>query len=214
MDKKDIGSIRKEYSLKQLDERDVSENPFVQFSLWFNDALKAEVSEPNAMVLATTTTDGKPSARVVLLKSFDEGGFSFFTSYKSRKAKQLEHSPFAALVFFWPELERQIRIEGIVEKVSERESDDYFKTRPEGSRIGAWASPQSRIIPSRAFLEALKVNSENQFLGKPVVRPESWGGYRLTPNLIEFWQGRPNRLHDRIQYSLIEVHWIVERLAP
>ena len=214
MDKKDIASIRKEYALKQLDESDVYQNPFLQFGCWFDDALIAEVTEPNAMILATADSDGRPSARVVLLKGFDEKGFSFFTNYKSRKANQLKQNSSAALVFFWPELERQIRIEGKVSKVSESESDDYFNIRPEGSKIGAWTSPQSQIIPNRNFLDTLKVNSEKQFLGKPISRPANWGGYRLTPNLIEFWQGRPNRLHDRIQYTLNGNEWIIERIAP
>jgi len=214
MIKRDIASIRKEYALKQLDESEVIQNPFDQFGLWLDDAILSRVSEPNAMVLSTTTSDGRPSARVVLLKGFDENGFSFFTSYISRKASQLEQNPFAALVFFWPELERQIRIEGMVKKVSKQESDDYFNSRPEGSKIGAWTSPQSQTIPNRIFLESLKVDIENSLSGKTIDRPENWGGYRLTPYLIEFWQGRPNRLHDRIQYRKTENSWIIERLAP
>ncbi|RPH28765.1 MAG: pyridoxamine 5'-phosphate oxidase [Bacteroidales bacterium] len=214
MDTRDISSIRKDYTLRQLDESEVDESPIVQFGAWFDDALKAEVAEPNAMVLATTTTDGRPSARVVLLKGFDEKGFSFFTNYQSRKAAQLEQNPFAALVFFWPELERQIRIEGLVSKVSEQESDEYFNTRPEGSRLGAWVSPQSQVIHGRNFLESLKVVFDSQFGGKTITRPKNWGGYRLVPTLIEFWQGRPSRLHDRIQYTLVENKWNVVRLAP
>lgn len=210
----DIASIRREYAQKQLDESDVNCSPFVQFGLWLDETIRAEISEPNAMVLATSTLEGKPSARVVLLKQFDDKGFSFFTNYQSRKASQLEQNPSAALVFFWPELERQIRIEGKVSRVSDQKSDEYFNTRPKGSKIGAWASPQSQVIPNRTFLDSLKIDSENQFSGKPINRPANWGGYRLTPNLIEFWQGRPNRLHDRIQYSLIGDEWIIERLAP
>jgi pyridoxamine 5'-phosphate oxidase len=214
MENKDLASIRKEYSLEQLDEGNIHANPIAQFNTWFDDALNAEVAEPNAMVLATSTLDGRPSARVVLLKGFDEKGFSFFTNYQSRKANQIEQNKFAALVFFWPELERQVRIEGEIGKVPEQESDDYFNTRPEGSKISAWVSPQSHIVHGRNFLESLKVVFESQFATRPITRPANWGGYRLTPNLIEFWQGRPNRLHDRIQYTLIENNWVVERLAP
>lgn len=210
----DIASIRKEYSLKILDESEVNNDPIIQFKEWFDDALNAEVTEPNAMVLATSTADGHPSARVVLLKAFDENGFSFFTNYQSRKAVQLEQNSFAALVFFWPELERQIRIEGRIEKASEQESDDYFNSRPEGSKISAWVSPQSRVIHGRNFLESIKVVIESQFSGKTISRPVNWGGYRLTPNLLEFWQGRANRLHDRVQYTYIKDKWVIERLAP
>lgn len=214
MEKRDITSIRKEYALNQLDENEVDKNPFVQFNAWFDDVLKAEIAEPNAMVLASATPDGKPSARVVLLKGFDENGFIFFTNYQSRKAIQLEQNSFAALVFFWPDLERQIRIEGKVSRVSEQESDDYFNSRPEGNKIGAWVSHQSRVVQGRNFLESIKVVIESQFLGKPITRPINWGGYRLTPNIIEFWQGRPNRLHDRVQYTLTKDKWVIERLAP
>jgi pyridoxamine 5'-phosphate oxidase len=214
MENKDISSIRKEYELKQLDENEVNNNPIDQFNCWFEEALNAEISEPNAMVLATTTTNGRPSARVVLLKGFDQRGFMFYTNYQSRKATQLENNSFAALVFFWPELERQIRIEGVVSKVTEEESDEYFNTRPYGSKISAWVSPQSHVIQGRNFLESLKVIFESQFANKTISRPKSWGGYRLTPDIFEFWQGRSNRLHDRIQYSLNENSWVIERLAP
>lgn len=214
MEKRDVASIRKEYALKQLDENEVDKNPFVQFNSWFDDVLNAEITEPNAMVLASATPDGKPSARVVLLKGFDENGFIFFTNYQSRKAIQLEQNSFAALVFFWPELERQIRIEGNVSRVSVQESDEYFNSRPEGNKIGAWVSHQSRVVQGRSFLESVKVVIESQFLGKPISRPINWGGYRLTPNIIEFWQGRPNRLHDRVQYTLTKDKWVIERLAP
>lgn len=211
---RDVASIRREYALEHLDEGDVSKNPFVQFNAWFNDAINAEVTEPNAMVLATATAFGRPSARMVLLKGFDENGFTFFTNYQSKKATQLEQNPFAALVLFWPELERQIRIEGKVAKVSEQESDDYFNSRPEGSKISAWVSPQSRAVHGRNFLESIKVIIESQFTDKTISRPPNWGGYRLTPDIIEFWQGRPNRLHDRIQYTLTKERWVIERLAP
>jgi len=211
---KNIASIRKEYTLKQLDQKDVKRNPFDQFKLWFDDAINAEVNEPNAMMLATSTSDGKPSARMVLLKGIDNEGLTFFTNYNSRKASQLNDNPYVAVVFFWPELERQIRIEGMVGKVSDKESDDYFNSRPEGSRIGAWTSPQSQVIPNREFLELLKTEIEKRFKGEKIPRPEQWGGFRVIPSLFEFWQGRPNRLHDRIQYSKTDNNWIIERLAP
>lgn len=214
MDKKDISSIRKEYALKQLDESEVDKNPFVQFGIWFDDALIAEVNEPNAMILSTVSSEGRPSSRVLLLKGLDENGFTFFTNYKSRKALHIENNPFASLLFFWPELERQIRIEGEIIKVSSEESDEYFSSRPEGSKIGAWVSPQSSVIKSRGFLESIKMVIEGQFANKSISRPPNWGGYRLEPNLIEFWQGRPNRLHDRVQYSLHQSKWKIERLAP
>ncbi|HCT29816.1 MAG TPA: pyridoxamine 5'-phosphate oxidase [Bacteroidales bacterium] len=214
MDKKDISSIRKEYAMKQLDESEVDKNPLSQFGIWFDDAIQAEVNEPNAMVLSTTTKEGRPSSRVVLLKGFDENGFTFFTNYKSRKALHIEQNPFASLLFFWPELERQVRIEGEIAKVSTSESDEYFSSRPEGSKIGAWVSPQSNVIHGREFLESLKMIFEGQFANKAISRPPNWGGYRLKPDMIEFWQGRPNRLHDRVQYTQINEKWKIERLAP
>ncbi len=214
MDNKDISAIRKEYTLKELTEGDVSISPIVQFNTWLNDALSAKVNEPNAMVLSTVSAEGKPASRVVLLKGFDENGFTFFTNYKSRKGIHLEKRPFASLLFFWPELERQVRIEGEVVKVSQEESDEYFHTRPEGSKIGAWTSPQSATICGREFLESIKMVIEGQFTNKTITRPPNWGGYRLKPALIEFWQGRPNRLHDRIQYTLTKSIWKIERLAP
>jgi len=210
----DLTSIRRNYALKQLDENEVDKNPFAQFEKWFDEALNAKIIDPNAMILSTSTTEGKPSSRVVLLKQLDSNGFSFFTNYQSHKGIQLELNPYAALVFFWPELERQIRIEGIVSKVSKKDSDDYFNSRPEGSKIGAWSSPQSKTIPNRKYLEKLKVDFEKQFSSKTISRPPHWGGFRLDPNLFEFWQGRPDRLHDRIQYSIVNNEWIIERLAP
>jgi len=211
---KDISSIRKEYSLKKLDESEVNYNPFIQFGLWFDEILNSTIPEPNAMILSTATLDGKPSSRVVLLKQFNKNGFSFFTNYNSRKGSQIEQNPYGALVFFWPELERQVRIEGKISKVTEEESDEYFITRPAGSKLGAWASPQSQVVPNRKFVESLKVDLQNQFEGKSIPRPANWGGYRLSPTLLEFWQGRPNRLHDRIQYTLKDNLWVIERLAP
>ena len=210
----DIAQLRREYSLKSLNESDVNPDPIKMFDIWLNEAIESEIPEPNAMTLATSTFEGKPSARVVLLKQFDSNGFAFFTNYESRKAKNLLQNPYAALVFFWPELERQIRIEGKVSKAGPQESDKYFKLRPEKSKIGAWASPQSKVIPSRKYLEKLMLDFEEEFHGKKINRPDNWGGYILRPSIIEFWQGRPNRLHDRIQFTLVNEKWLIERLAP
>jgi pyridoxamine 5'-phosphate oxidase len=211
----EIAALRKEYKKLQLHETEVAQNPFEQFQQWFTDALQSEIEEPNAMTLATASSDGKPSARIVLLKSFDETGFIFFTNYESKKGKQLFGNPFAALVFFWKELERQVRIEGTIVKISAQESDIYFDSRPPGSRIGAWASPQSAVLKNREELENKVKKAEVQFKGISPSRPSFWGGYRLKPNLFEFWQGRSNRLHDRIQYCLQQnTTWKIDRLAP
>lgn len=214
MSPKDLNALRHEYSLKSLSENDVKPTPIEQFDLWLSQAIESGVPEPNAMTLATSTFDGKPSARVVLLKHYDDKGMSFFTNYESRKAKNILQNPYGALVFYWPELERQVRIEGKIHKATDAESDRYFKTRPEASKIGAWASPQSSVIPNRKYLERLMADFEEEFKGKTVKRPPNWGGYTLVPTLFEFWQGRPNRLHDRIQYTLINNQWKIERLAP
>jgi len=214
MTKVDIAKLRREYSLKSLNESEVSSDPIAQFEFWLNEAIDSQLPEPNAMTLATSTFEGKPSARVVLLKQFNAEGFSFFTNYDSRKGKNLLQNPYATLVFFWPELERQVRIEGKVAKTSDSESDKYFRTRPEKSKIGAWASPQSNVIPSRRYLENLMSDFDEEFHNKSIARPKNWGGYILKPTLFEFWQGRPNRLHDRIQYSFINEKWVIERLAP
>ena len=211
---KNIADIRRDYSLHSLNESDVASNPVQQFTKWWNDALASEILEVNAMTLATSTKSGKPSARIVLLKGFDEKGFVFFTNYESNKGKALAENPNAALIFFWKEIERQIRIEGVVEKISAAESDAYFFSRPEGSRIGAWASPQSKIIESRSLLEENVQQFSNRFKNS-IPRPPHWGGYRVMPELIEFWQGRSNRLHDRIQYTkTVSGSWKVDRLAP
>jgi len=212
--KKNIADIRQEYKRASLLEAEIGDNPLVVFNKWLEDAIKADVPEPTAMTVATSTFEGKPSARMMLLKGADDNGFAFLTNYESRKARQLAQNPFAALVFFWPQLERQVRIEGKVSKVSAKESDRYFKTRPIGSRIGAWASPQSQVIPNRRYLENLKSDYQEEFAKRDVNRPDNWGGYTLTPNLIEFWQGRPDRLHDRLQYRLENEIWVLERLAP
>lgn len=214
MSKPTLSQIRRDYNLKQLSKSSVSENPINQFGLWMDEALASNCNEPNAMTLATSTFEGKPSARVVLLKDFNNHGFVFFTNYESKKSKQLLQNPYAALVLFWPELQRQVRIEGQVKKTDDAESDSYFRTRPEKSKIGAWASPQSQVIPNRKYLESLKSDFQEEFSGKTISRPPNWGGYILQPNLIEFWQGRPNRLHDRIQYTLVNEQWAIERLAP
>ena len=212
--KTNIANLRKEYTLGALDGESVHPDPVRQFEEWLQEAIKAKIPEPNAMTLATSTFEGKPSARMVLLKAVGEQGFSFFTSYESRKAKNILQNPYGALVFYWAELERQVRVEGKIVKASEKESDSYFRTRPEGSKIGARASPQSKVVPNRRYLEDLMDDFKEEFVGKTVKRPPNWGGYVLEPFLVEFWQGRKNRLHDRIQYRLENGVWFIERLAP
>ncbi len=213
--KKAIADLRKEYSSQTLLEKDVEPNPVQQFQKWWDQALAAEILEPNAMTLATASADGLPSARVVLIKDFDERGFVFFTNYNSYKAEQLEENPKACLVFHWKELERQVRIMGLVSKVPESESDKYFHSRPLGSRIGAWASPQSQVINNREWLEQEFEKQKNEFKNGSVPRPPHWGGFLVKPVIVEFWQGRYSRLHDRIQYTLEENGtWKIERLAP
>ncbi|HEX4372010.1 MAG TPA: pyridoxamine 5'-phosphate oxidase [Puia sp.] len=209
-----LADMRKDYQLQKLSEESVADNPFLQFKTWWNEAVEAKIDEVNAMTLATASGESIPAARTVLLKAFDENGFIFFSNYDSNKGKQLQENPRACLVFFWKELERQIRITGTVSKTSGKESDDYFNSRPEGSRIGAWASPQSHIIASREWLEENEKEFRKKFDNEKLLRPENWGGYRVMPSVIEFWQGRTNRLHDRIQYSLLNSKWIIERLAP
>ncbi len=210
----DIASIRNEYRLLKLDYDSLNSDPLNQFRFWLNDAIRAMVPEPTAMTLATATPDGRPSARIVLLKDVDADGLTFFSNYESRKGSQLEANPHAALVFYWPELERQVRIEGKVARALRRISDEYFNARPEGSKIGAWASPQSRRIPSREYLENLQRDYLQLFRHKVPERPESWGGYKMVPVLYEFWQGRENRLHDRFEYSRNGNIWEIHRLAP
>lgn len=200
--------------MKSLNETEMFSDPIPQFEAWLNDALKAAVKEPTAMTLATSTFDGRPSARIVLLKSVSKAGFSFFTNYESRKAKEIMQNPNAYLVLFWSELERQIRIEGKVHKLSEKESDEYFSHRPKKTQITSWASPQSRVISSRKYLENLINDFEEEFKNKQVTRPKNWGGFILEPYTVEFWQGRENRVHDRIQYTRENEKWIIERLAP
>lgn len=209
-----ISDIRTDYKLRSLNETDVSADPIAQFTGWWDEAVNSKIEEVNAMTLATVTSEGRPSARIVLLKGFDENGFVFFTNYQSKKGKELEENPHAALVFFWKELERQVRIEGGIEKISEEDSDAYYQSRPAGSRIGAWASPQSEVIEGREILENNFKALEKKFEHTSIPRPGHWGGYILRPSMIEFWQGRSSRLHDRIQYSLKESGWVIERLAP
>jgi pyridoxamine 5'-phosphate oxidase len=208
-----IAQLRKNYTFGQLSETEVPHNPLLLFQLWFDQAVKAQCPEPNSMTLATADQVGNPSARIVLLKGADQNGFTFFTNYESQKGRDLAIRPQAALLFHWHELERQVRIKGLVERVSAAESDEYFHSRPAASRIGAWASPQSSAIPSREFLEQAEKRYQAEF-GDAPPRPEYWGGYRLQPTEIEFWQGRPSRLHDRIHYQLDAANWKIERLAP
>jgi pyridoxamine 5'-phosphate oxidase len=198
-----------------LAEADMNADPIRQFEAWFQEALAANLPEPNAMTLATATADGQPSARTVLLKEFDERGFTFHTNYEGRKGRELAANPRATLLFFWPELQRQVRIEGTVERLSEAESDEYFRSRPLGSRLGAWASPQSEVIPSRDVLEERVREVAQRFPDGAVPRPPFWGGFRVRPLAIEFWQGRPDRLHDRLRYRRLQPEgWRLERLAP
>ena len=210
-----IADIRKDYKLRSLEEKDTNSNAISQFDKWWQDALKSDIDEVNAFVLSTATKAGKPSSRVVLLKGFDENGFVFFTNYQSHKGKELAENPQASMVFFWKELERQVRIEGAIEKISPEKSDAYFFSRPEGSRIGAWSSSQSSVIENRDLLEENVAKYKAVFADKQIPRPDNWGGYCLKPALIEFWQGRSNRLHDRLQYTLLkDKKWLIERLAP
>lgn len=210
---KSIADIRKDYAAKTLLEHEVAADPVQQFRLWWKEAIDANVDEVNAMTLATASVDGFPSARIVLLKDINDAGFSFFTNYDSFKGRQLMENPKACLVFFWKELERQVRITGLVEKLSEEESEEYFNSRPAGSRIGAMASPQSRVVENREWLDAQYQQLAAQ--GEQAIhKPAHWGGYRVKPVIVEFWQGRPSRLHDRIQYTLEEGSWKIERLAP
>lgn len=210
-----IADIRKDYMLHSLNETEVAANPIDQFTIWWDDAVRSEIEEVNAMTLATVTAEGFPSARIVLLKGYTEEGFVFFTNYQSHKGQELAQNPRASLVFFWKALERQVRIEGLAEKISAADSEAYFQSRPVGSRIGAWASPQSTVIPNREVIENNVFELEKKYGNGPVPRPEHWGGYIVKPVSIEFWQGRSSRLHDRILYTAQkDLQWKIERLAP
>jgi pyridoxamine 5'-phosphate oxidase len=210
-----LSDLRREYTLAGLKESDLDPDPVKQFDKWFQQALDAGLPEPNAMTLATATLDGKPSARIVLLKGFDERGFVFFTNYESQKGRELSANPQAALVCYWIELERQVRINGRVSCVSVEESEEYFRSRPLGSQLGAWASRQSEVVGGRRILEDRLAALTHEYQSKPIPLPPYWGGYRVAPEAIEFWQGRPNRLHDRLRYTLqSNSQWLIERLLP
>jgi pyridoxamine 5'-phosphate oxidase len=222
----EIADIRKDYKLASLEEADVAANPIDQFTRWWNEAVASQIDEVNAMTLATVNAAGVPAARIVLLKGYNPNGFIFFTNYESDKGKNLAQNPNAAIVFFWKELERQIRIEGTVQKVSAEESDRYFNSRPASSRIGAWASPQSAVIENRLVIEQNVERYSSIFANDSIERPDHWGGYIVKPRSIEFWQGRSSRLHDRIRYTIeasaynaatdtrFDANWKIERLAP
>ena len=209
-----ISILRRSYSLKELSRNSVSSDPIAQFSVWMNEAVSSDLQEPNAMTLATANKAGIPSARTVLLKGFDKRGFVFYTNYESSKAEELKENPVASLLIFWAELERQVRIIGKVDKVSQQESEKYFSSRPRDSRLGAWASKQSGVIADRETLENKFKEMKERFEGKEIPLPPFWGGYRVIPHKIEFWQGRESRLHDRICYTLDAGSWKIERLSP
>lgn len=205
---------KKEYKSGTLQRKDIADNPIVQFEKWLDEAISNQVMEPTAMTLATATPDGKLSCRIVLLRELNDEGFIFYSSYKSWKGKQIMLNHYGALSFYWPEVERQVRIEGYIEKVDSKTSDNYFSTRKRGKKLGAWIMLQSRKIPNREYLENLYEEQKKQFAGKEIPRPPDWGGYILKPGRIEFWQGRKNRLNDRIMYEKKNMRWQIHRLAP
>ncbi len=209
-----INSLRHDFAKQTLDEADVIADPVLQFEKWFKEAVDAHVNEPNAMTVSTATKEGKPSSRILLLRNFDENGFIFYTNYTSRKGIEIMNNPNCSLLFFWPELERQVRIEGVLQKQTAAESDLYFQTRPRGSKLGAWTSEQSKIIKSRDVLDQEYEKLSVKYPGEDIPRPPYWGGFVLKPVSIEFWQGRPSRLHDRILYTRGNSNWKIERLAP
>jgi pyridoxamine 5'-phosphate oxidase len=209
-----IYALRTDYETRSLDKQTAKPNPFEQFEMWLEEAIAEAVDEPNAMVLTTAASNGKTSARIVLLRGFDQKGFVFYTNYDSRKGREIAQNPNASLLFFWAKLERQIRIEGVISKIDRRQTEEYFASRPRESQIGAWASLQSDVIAERSELEDKIAALEKQFEGKEVPCPENWGGYVLQPDLFEFWQGRKSRLHDRLCYTKIKSNWNIERLSP
>jgi len=214
MSELNLADLRRDYTKNGLLESDVDPDPIRQFSVWFEQATKSGIMEPNAMSHATVSPDGQPSMRIVLLKGIDDRGFIFFTNYESRKGKDLEVNPKSSLLFFWGELERQVRIEGTIERIDKHSSKSYFDSRPEGSRVGAWSSNQSEIVASRDVLENRFDENMRRFAGKDIPMPDYWGGYRLVPAMLEFWQGRGSRMHDRIRYRLIDGSWVIDRLSP
>jgi pyridoxamine 5'-phosphate oxidase len=209
-----IADLRQDYRQAALLESEADPNPIAQFQSWFAAAVAAQLPEPNAMTIATATPDGIPSARIVLLKDVDDRGFVFFTNYNSHKGQELTHNPQAAIVFLWAELERQVRIQGRVEKIAPAESDEYFYSRPPGSRLGAWASNQSEVVANREVLDQQLADLEAKYANQEIPRPEHWGGFRVMPTMIEFWQGRSSRLHDRLRYRSIGGDWVIDRLSP
>jgi pyridoxamine 5'-phosphate oxidase len=209
-----IADLRKDYTQAGLLEQEANPHPIGQFQQWFDQAIAANILEPNAMTLATVTPEGKPTARIVLLKGFDQQGFVFYTNYDSQKGKELQQSPYAALVFLWGDLERQVRIEGRVELIDPQAATAYFHSRPIGSQLGAWASAQSSVIPNREVLEQRMAELAQEYQDREIPKPPYWGGFRVVPTEIEFWQGRPSRLHDRLRYQLIDGNWRIDRLAP
>jgi pyridoxamine 5'-phosphate oxidase len=209
-----IADLRQDYRQASLLESEADPNPIAQFQSWFAAAVAAQLPEPNAMTIATATPDGIPSARIVLLKDVDDRGFVFFTNYNSHKGQELTANPQAAIVFLWTELERQVRIQGRVEKIAPAESDEYFYSRPPGSRLGAWASNQSEVVARREVLDQQLADLEAKYANQEIPRPEHWGGFRVMPTMIEFWQGRSSRLHDRLRYRSIDGAWVIDRLSP
>ncbi len=210
----ELADIRKEYRLKAMDENEINHDPMKQFEIWLKEAFEAKVTEPTAMTLATATTGGIPSARIVLLKAFTQSGFGFFTNYSSRKGAEIENNQLVALLFHWPELERQVRIEGVASRTTAAVSDEYFNSRPYESRLSAVISNQSQVVPDREYLEILWASQQDQSFAQGIRRPVYWGGYMVEPFSIEFWQGRPNRLHDRLLFSSEANNWNISRLAP
>lgn len=209
-----ISKLRNDYKKEKLEEKLVDKDPVIQFESWFKEAIEAKIYDPNAFVLSTTTKQGRPSSRVLLLRGFGADGFVFYTNYNSKKGKDILSNPYVSMLFFWPDLERQVRIEGVVEKHDAKASDEYFASRPYESQIGAWASNQSHVIHDRKWLDERVEELTKKYQGKTVDRPPHWGGFIIKPHTFEFWQGRPNRLHDRLQYNLDNGNWGLSRLSP